>query len=545
MALTALALLGLSACDGCRGRSAENPARYLSKDAEGVLELRDIGLFMRAREKLPVRVGNVVTPEQLAQLQTELSLTLGFDPTTAEGLAAAGLPKSGAVAMEVFGGGEATLWVVPTTSPEKLKPLLEKLVRSRVPVDEIVEDKAGGQPVTVLKSAFGEEKTVSAAYAFHQGMAFVGFGSTSVELIGAAVTRKPGDSVLEHPEYQAQVKALGDAWEVRLVSPTGGKALGSALDNAASVTGAPKVDPKKLALLTSTGWILDFTSHGAEVRGRLRLGGEGLEQAKKVFAASADGVAGIGHVDVPGTLVFARVAADPHGLLDLFAPVGSGQRARLSQGFERMKKDAGIDMEAELLPLLSGQAAVALGMGELGPASLRALTTNPLSLVWTAFGFGVKDSEQALALERRLDPGLTAQGMTVGSRKVGSTDVRVVAPANAPEGTVLVETFGLPKAWLFSNEPAITERIVAAAPGADPLGGKSGLYAELRFTELSSQLAKINMAAFPLIWRSIANKVVEAVRSMDKASFHLEAVEDGLAVKAVVKLAPPQAGATP
>src|SRR5687768_13738193 len=104
--LISLGILTLvSACRACGSETKEHPSRYLAKEAEAVLEVRDLGALARSRKDVESAFASVITKEQVTELENELVLSLGFSPATEKGLEEAGLPTSGPIAVEVADSG--------------------------------------------------------------------------------------------------------------------------------------------------------------------------------------------------------------------------------------------------------------------------------------------------------------------------------------------------------------------------------------------------------------------------------------------------------
>lgn len=532
--LTLLVVLGLlPGCSGC-DKGGGDPRRYVRQDAEAILEVKDLGIFTRAREKLLTSFGAVVSPQQVEGLQHELSLRLGFDPSTPEGLEAAGLPKVGAVVVQLADGGSSALWVVPVADPGKFATTLDKVVRSRASIDEVTKETVEGQELTIFASAFGAEKVAVATYTHHRGFGLIGVGSKGKALVSAALTLKAEDTIERHPEYQAQVQALGQAWEVRLISPSGALALQGALRTASRALPLRGLDQHPaLAHLKSAGWALELGGNQAKVQGRLRLDAEGLAQSKALFAPKGAPNPGVLAVDLPRAVVFLQVAGSVTGLLDALAPAGTPPRARLDALYAKVKTDLSTDVEKEVLPILTGHVALALGLGDLTGRGVDSLMQNPLALLWTAAGLGVDDPNALLAVERRLDPGLSAQGFQIGGREVGGVKIRSVTQATAAGPATLVESFGRDKGMVLANEPAIADQL-ATHQGTDRLGGQPGLALEVHFSELSRALAAVDLGTAPLLFRSMIAKGLEALASLDNLQAKVRPTEDGVGLEATL-----------
>ncbi len=522
----------LSGCRGCGSTPSEPPTHFVAKDAEVVVEVRDVRTLVRLREALAHELGAFITTGQVDSLRQELALTLGFDPSTDDGLKKAGVRTEGQVAVQLEDGGRSAMWVIPVDDAAKFKQTVHDAAAARVGANKTTVE---GE-ITLYQGEFGPQLVTVAACAVARGAGLVGAGPKAKEMVAAALLRKPEDSVASHPEYAKQVGALGQSWDVRAISPSGARAVVDAVQLIMRRPGF--VLPAGLGGLVSAGWSLDAKPTGLEMQGRLRLDEGGMERARKLFTG-AKAPAGIRALDVPAAAAVLQVGGDPSALIAMLAPPGSANRAELDRFFERVKSDVGTDPEHDVIPLLSGHGAVSVGAGDLSRLTLMALQRNPMSALWTVFAVGTKDEETIKTIEQRLDPGLKARQFEISTRNAAGQDVRVVAQVDPTSGAraTLVETFGKAGAMVFSNEPAITNSVVANAGGRDLLAGVGGLALELRFGVLAQQLKTFPIAALPALFRAIARKIVDAVALLDVATLQAKLAPDGIDLHGELKLA--------
>src|SRR5688572_27891372 len=99
----------LSACSGCE-QKPEDPARYLSRDAEAVIEVPELGEVPTRWKQAIAYFEGIASERDQAELETQIRGVFGFDPLTKEGLANAGLHPSGGLAIEIADGGRGALW---------------------------------------------------------------------------------------------------------------------------------------------------------------------------------------------------------------------------------------------------------------------------------------------------------------------------------------------------------------------------------------------------------------------------------------------------
>lgn len=536
LALLALLVLSIAGCRGCGREPAEPPIHFIAADAEAVVEIRDVRLLVRAREALARDYGAILTPADVDSLRQELTLTLGFDPSSDEGLTKAGLRAEGSIAIQISGGGRSALWALPIADAKAFGQTVQNAASARIGVSAVSVETTPHGPVTVLISKFGRDDVVVAAYATAKGVGLVGAGGAGRDLVTAALARKPEQSIASQPEYGKQVGALGADWEARIISATGSRAFTSALDivkervDVRLIAGHPL-----LAMVKSSGLALDASKGSVRLKGTLRLDEQGLERSKQLFSV-APSSKGVRAVDVRDAALILEVAAEPKALVDGMAPKGTPHREALDGFFARVKQDASTDLEAEVMPLLTGEAAVAFGVGDLSVIPFRLLSQNPMAALWTAIAVGVKDEAAIAAIEKRLDPGLAARSLQITTRNAAGKEVRNVgAPSPNGANVTLVESFTRDGALVFSNEPLMTNAIVVNE-GRDLLGGKPGLAVEVRFGVLARQLETFPVGSLPPIFRLFAKKIIDAVRLLDGASLIVRPDAGGIGIAGELRL---------
>lgn len=545
VAVVVLAAALGAGCDGCSKKSAEraSPLRYIPQDADAVLEIRDLALLGDAREAVATKFAALVTKQQIEGLQQELVRAFGFDPTTKEGLAQAGLPSSGPMAANVLANGKGAVWVVPVADKEKLAPVLLKIVKARVSVDKTSTTKAGEHEITLYTTQFGADDLQVAAHVFVDGYVLIAAGKTSADLLKAALALTPEQSIDKSKEFLALSKSLDPAWDVRMISPRGGETMKGALRTAArSLPQARALLGADFSAVSSVGWSADMSTTGVKVKGELRLTEAGKKIANEIFAAPGEPGPGVRAVAIPEAVVFAQLALQPQAIIDLLAPVGSPARGQFDVAKANAKKDANIDFETEILPQLTGHAAVALGLGGLDKVSFQELVGNPRGVIWTAAGVGVKEPAKAVEIEARLDEGLKTRGFSIVTREVKGKSVRGVVPPQDPREpqapAALVETTGFGGAWVFANEGPLMDRVAGNESGASGLGGKGGFYLELNLRELNKQLAAFRYGDLPVLYRSLLAKVMDAVKLLSSLKVRVHPSADGVTMSGELELVP-------
>ena len=536
-----LLALGLSGCTlfKAEGPSA-HPLEFIRKDADTVVEFRDIALLVDYRTRLSAQLKPVLSSLDVEQLIAELSLVVGFDPTTKDGLKSVGVATSGPVAGEVLANGSGAVWAIPVTDAKAFGPVLESTIKARRNVDAVETEDRNGVKLKKLTVEFGPRQATVAAYAAARGHIVVGFGSKADDLVVSAVRLERTGSLKNDGQYRAFISKLGDAYDVRVASPKGGQAMAAA---ARRVTGRPTRELGELLdRVTRAGWAFRYEGQAFKYVGRADLDERGRSMAGSVFALQGKAPAGVLAVDMDDSVIFAQMGGDPRALLDIVAPEGSEPRKQLQSGVQTVKSDLDIDLLGDILPNFSGHAALAVGINDLSKVDFRALIGSPEGQAWLAFAASAKDPEALQAAERKLEGRLAERSVKVKSRKVGKATVRDIVPLDAATGDSYFATFALDNVWGFSADPARVDRLLSHRAN-DTLGGSPGMHVELRFARLAAAFRRFNSAELPILYRSIYFKVLAYLDLFDALAMRVQPVDGGLGFEGELRFAQPSASA--
>lgn len=546
------ALLGWG-CRGCAGgSSAGRPTQFIQKDAEAVIEIRDLGALAKSKASLTKSLSGLMTVEQIEELEREATIILGFDPASDKGLEEAGLPKEGSIAGEIAAEGRGALWVVPVRDAAKFEKVIDRLARTRATVETTEKAKVDGQEITLLQASFGPEKIAVAAYTFIRGFALIGAGPDSMALITRALALDPkgAPDILQNAEYAALDRALGTSGDVRLIIPAVAQTAKSALQ-ALSQAGIPEIDR---VLAAAPDWKgakggalqLSFGGRGVQLDGRVRLDESAIAKAKLALGQSAEAPKVVRALDFDDAVLFGWFSGNPQALITELAPPGSPLRAELDRALARGKQELDTDIEKEVLPLVSGHGAFAMGVGNLAGADLAAILESPARYLWTLVAIGSSDPQKLAELAKRIDRTLEPRGFAISERKSGGAGVHVVgraAAAGAPQ-EVLIESAALDRAVLLSNDAAATDRALAATADSKakpiPLEGKAGMLFELRLASLTQKLETLNLYQLPILYRTIVAKGLQMLHALERFSIALRPADDGVALQVRLQLSPPE-----
>ncbi len=541
-----LIALGLSGCFLFKAeRPSAHPLELIGKDADTVVEVRDISLLVEYRPRLTAQLRPVMGPLDISRLVSELALVLGFDPTTKDGLKSVGLTTSGPIAGEVRNDGTGALWAIPVSDAATFGPVLEAAIKARMDIGQTKSDTRDGVRLTRMTIEFGPHQATAAAYAAAKGHILLGLGPHADALVVAAARRARPDSVRGDDGYRKFVADLGADFDVRMVTRRGGRAIVSA---ARRVSGRDPAELRRvLDRIDTVGWSMRYAARGFEVVGRARLDDRGEKAVQRIFAVPGKPPSGVLAVDLPQTVAFAQLAADPKALVDLIAPAGSQPRKQLEKSVAGLKNDVDIDVLADVLPHFTGHAAVAIGLDDLTKVDFGTITAQPVRQGWLAAAAAAKDPARLRAAEQKLEGRLKARQLSVRVRKISKTEVRdvVAAPGPAIESQrgpndAYFSTFTKDEVWGFSFEPKLVADILAGG-GKDQLNGRPGAYFVLRFNRLTEQLRRFDDRQLPLLYRPFVLKGLAYLDLFDRIDMRVEPVDGGVGFEGRLHFAAPSA----
>lgn len=534
--LTLIALAISPACKCGQGPS-EQPSRYIAKNTEMVIEIPNVGALVERREAVMSLLEGVATPQQITEAQSQLNRLLGFDPTTKEGLAAAGLPERGPAAVALSELGRSVLWIVPIGDREKLEATLEQLVKARAKIDATKQEQLDGRTMTVHSAAWGPDTFPVAAYVLDKSFAFVGLGRKGPELIKTALALDKDSTITSHPEYAPLAKAIGDEAVVRAIVPDAAE-VAEGMSRAVTDLGAPGALAKSLR---SVGWAAYFEERSVTAEGRFRFDEAGVKTINSVFKVEKKAPQGVLETQHQGAALVVQVAGDPQATLQMIAPRGSTAAVDLERAFASFKAETGVDVRDQLVPMLTGHASMVLGIGDLSnlQGGLQGFLANPAGVLWSLIALGVKSEEE---VEKsgltggKLDGFLQRQQLSRDARKVGDREITVIqAVRPSGEQGMIMESFLDDGAWIFANSAAETDRLIkdeAKAP-SDPLDGKGGFFAELRLAAVGKAARSLDLSkltgggAEAMVIRSILDKALQVLDRLDRLEVRLEPAPDG------------------
>lgn len=537
LVLIAAALYVWKGRQGCGGPTEAPLARYLSKSAELVVEVPNIGLFAERPELLTRPFEGIATAEQQAALQSEVVRMLGVDPFSAKGLEAAGFPKKGRAVVELVDQGRGALLVVPVAEPKFFANSVKQYASSRASIQKTETRTVDGQSMEVLLTVFGPDEVPVVAHTVQGSLGFVGIGRRGAELVAAALNRKPEDSLLGHAEYESLRQAFTGARALELYAPNAGAAAKGLLRRLGQT---PGLDTEALAAeLLSLGGVVRLEPRSVESDLELRFSEAGRARLDRVWKSGGPTPAGVRALRLPDAVLTILASADLAALLREAAPAGSPLAADLDRSFARLQDDTGIDFKNEVVPRLSGHAAVSFGFGDLRQfRSIRDVLQNPMGLLFTDFGFGVKDVAGFPTFDTlapKVDPILEQRGFKRETREIEGVKTTAIVGKDRPD-FLLAQTFLHGGSLMIANHAGRAEKLIRASkePPEDLLADKAGLVAELRFGPLLLALRQVDLDQVigggpqGLVVKAMVSKVLLALGQLDTLRFELHKASAGL-----------------
>ena len=539
--ITALALA--SGCSGCNQKPTEAPTRWLSQAAEIVVEIPDITAPTKKNALLRDRVEGIITKEQYDAAVGEVKRVLGFDPTTAEGLAAAGLPASGAVAGEIIEGGRGGFWVIPCADKAKLEKTITDVIKSRSNIDETKDEAIEGGKLLIFLSSWGTEKVPVAAFTIQKGYAFVGAGKKAAELVKQALVRKKEESLEALPAYASLVKSTVPDAVVRILVPQA-KVIMDRLGPDAPKEGFA-------AAVESTAWSITLDEKSLAVIGRVRFTPAVDKDVQAMFSAGGKVPPGVLATLSPEAVLTVLGAGDVTKFLAGVAPPSTQLGRDVENVFTAFKSDTGLDVRTQIIPAMSGHSAFAIGIGDLkGLSDVRTFLMTPAKFLWSSTSLGLKSAEDGKKLSlmsKDLDPAFERRGLVREQRKLKDLDVEMVKLKTPLEGQdpLLMESAVVGGAWIITNTAGETERAMTAAAtaGTDPLGGKGGAIVELRVAPLAAAIRAVDLAqlaggAEGMIIRTIVGRALALMDRLSKIEARIEPAGEGVLLSLRLNFAP-------
>lgn len=501
--------LGLTACDGCSHR-ARAPISYLGPQTEVVLQLPREDLLAQLAETLPKDFAGVMTAEERAGWQETLKARLGFDPTTVEGLKAAGLDPEAPVAAGLAAGGEGALWVIPVSDAGKLQPILDAALQSRFQAEAGAPAAYKGAKIQSYGVSFGTKTVPRAAYAFSDKVLLLGFGEDAAARVKAGLDQDPKAGIAQQAVFQGWVKQLGDDWFLRVIGNKGGAQLAASVSRGARLLGRRGLpDDAVERLLTHVsgfGYSLSASKQALGLRGGLSLDAEGEATLKRWTGGLKEAPAALFAGPPEEAFLTATARLD---LLRL-------RRALLGD------KQPG-----------SAPAALHLrvGMKDLKNVRFRQLARSAAAALWGSLATTSVEAFADLPVAKRgarLPPGFPPQLNIPGRMKLQMKQkpAAKMEPARSPLAELADALgggyFDKDGVSFLATTKAAAAGLRAKATGTDPLKGAPGLDLSLYPARFADGASTLPPGEIPLMFRMMASRGLKALAWVEE--LHVQVV---------------------
>jgi hypothetical protein len=540
--LLVLFALGLTACTRC-GDKPVDPRAHIHRSSEAVFEVTDIGFLAKRQTQLLALTEGIVTPAQFDGLKSEVTRWLGFDPTDQAKLKEAGLATKGKVVASFGERGRDLLWIVPVTDEAKFHKTVRTLIETRRRVDATRVQKTPAAKLTIYSTSWGTESLPVAAVAVTKGLGFVGLGPKSPKLVEDAIALKAQNSILQHPEYQALDKALGARSLARLLVPTATLSASQALVGQAT---ALIPDEKLIQVIKSLGWTLGWENRQITIQSRFRMNKETIQEIQAVLKPSTPRPKVLDGIETESSVLTVHATGNPQKAIEMLKHPDAPLRKEYDQLAGMVRAQLGLDLDKDVLGLLTGHAAVSARLIDLSTVTnLQAIMQNPAGLARYSVGLGTKGQEWKKrfdAVMLNFEPQLQSKGLERVSKKESGFDVDTVNF----NGQMIMESYIAPKAWIVSNDDKQFSALKRKTSDSrtKSLSSLGGIQATLNIVPLKQALEKIDVGRLsgsglggPMV-RAVLAKALQVLSRFEKLETKIEGVPDGMAFKAALTLAP-------
>jgi len=485
-----LPLLLMVGCDGCGARRGDRAAAAAAvpKTDQLVFDLRSSAL-VELQERFAPLIDAVVSEAQREQIEKELRLGLGFDPTSLAGLEAAGLDPDARVAGSF--DGERLLLAIPASDVAKARTIFADALAARF--GEAIDDDG----VTRFERSFGPDTIEAAALGVGGSVLRLAFDAGATERVKKSLALARSESAVELLPGGAE-----DVVRVRTPDPKEGARRLLALVPAQ--LRAALDDQKVEAIIDAvrrSSLDLRWLENGLRLAAETAF--EGAEAIDPYVAAKGEVPTGLEALAAEKAVIGLRLALGPDAVFDALLPPNSpGRRA-----IEKARADGKLrlDFEKDVLPLLSGHLALAFGANELRDVPFRQIVGDPLSVSWVGIGIGTQEGADLMApfaAQMASDPRLKVKTRDVGEAQVSSFflgETRVVEAAQSE------------RALLFGTDPGVLDRALEADPKPGPA---VPMQLSVRFDPLEKVARSFPGSKLPLVFRGLWARLLDGLAAL-------------------------------
>jgi hypothetical protein len=455
-ATIAVAFLAVAASiPGCSGCSGKAPLAYVPKDAVAVVlvpsikgAIRGLGKLMeKFKDEAPVKA-------QLDKQRQQVVKELGFDPEKPDTMKAKGFDPGSGIAFSVAADGESTALVLGVSDQKALeKYLRETFNKLRGGRATFQEKKVGGLNATLL--VLQGEQEPRGAWVYHKDHIIICPKSKDGKVAEyAAKLASQESSIKDNDVFGSLRKKIGKHQVMLYFDGPAVKKMTAAKAAARLKTASEwmkkSIQEQKetteavLAYFNGAAFGLELSDKGVSVRVFTAVPSAKAKVINGVLSGKGDAPE-FGEFIGPDALAVGRVSLNLKKLMDhVLDATPPAMKRRLYRDLDGLERQTKINVEKDVLGLLSGRYAVAL----FGPNAEALKQGFSLRRPQQALGMisgvamaQVADTKKAAELLATVERMMTGGGMDVRSTREGETRIYYIGPTESPmvSWTVLKE----------------------------------------------------------------------------------------------------------
>ena len=352
--VAATALLAGVTAPGCMGCGGKAPTQYVPHDALVVFEVSSIKDFLMGQAAYMEKFsGDKKVSNGLKKMRKQMKKKLGFDPTDPEALKAAGFAPDKGVAGGLSGDSNNFCIALGVSDQEALEKTLRKMAKKELKgKDEVKFKKVERDGVTATRVTIEDSDDELMAWGFHKDWLITCPKAEDNEQVDTIIkTANLKKNIKENKNYAALAKKLSGQ-TVKVVVE--GKSLASYLED----QGGPKAITNAMDYFSGAVLGVKISKDDLLVSMYWAVPEKEAEKMAKRFKGKGDSVQLLKYIP-GGALAVGKLSLNikeymewqlemlPSQMIDTYSKVLKG-----------VKKETKIDVEEDVLELLSGRMAV-------------------------------------------------------------------------------------------------------------------------------------------------------------------------------------------
>ena len=401
--LPALLVVLLSGCDSCSDKTRVGARDVVALEAPVVIEVPAVTDLARGLDGFVGQLTRKVGHEMVQRLRSGLAAQLGIDPLKATAWKHTGIAAERPIVMFVEPGVDTPLMALEVTDPKRFDKALRGLALRLDGANKSKTTQIGSHEVLTLGRPFGSE-LVPVVHRVVLGNVVVLAVGDGAEGLKTLIARRGGaaKSVAADPTYQRLSKRAGD---------------GSVRIFLRGASAAKFVGPDIAGLTDGVALSLNAGPTGLRASGYLALALEGLEALGSIAPAAE-----LARKVEPGAAAFVlSQLLRPEGMAVL--DKAPALKTLIASAEAAMKKESGLSLRQDALPLLEGGVALSVYLSDLqeliakfqrGHKSLKSLA----GTVGVALSAKLHDPAKMVAALDQSRTSVSQRGVTIRRREV-------------------------------------------------------------------------------------------------------------------------------